>query len=86
MEPVTSALRPANRVSFGLMSPHTSPLEMDLQVQNLTAKGRATRERIQNESLTRLTALGVPLRQLELLMDGAATSDAVLRLSRNFDA
>ncbi len=47
---------------------------------------RATRERIQNESLTRLTELGVPLRQLELLMDGAATSDAVLRLARNFDA
>jgi len=47
---------------------------------------RATRERIQSESLTRLTALGVPLRQLELLMDGAATPDAVLRLSRNFDA
>jgi hypothetical protein len=47
---------------------------------------RATRERIQGESLARLTALGVPLRQLELLMDGAATSDAVLRLARKFDA
>ncbi|HYQ40680.1 MAG TPA: ArsA-related P-loop ATPase [Polyangiaceae bacterium] len=46
---------------------------------------RATRERIQSESLTRLTALGVPLRKLELLMDGAATPDAVLRLSRNFE-
>jgi len=46
---------------------------------------RATRERIQMESLTRLTALGVPLRKLELLMDGAATPEAVLRLSRNFD-
>jgi len=47
---------------------------------------RATRERIQSESLTRLTALGVPLRKLELLMEGAATPDAVLRLSRNFEA
>jgi len=47
---------------------------------------RAARERIQSESLARLTALGVPLRQLELLMDGAATPDAILRLSRNFDA
>jgi len=46
---------------------------------------RAMRERIQTESLSRLTALGVPLRQLELLMDGAATPDAVLSLSRNFD-
>jgi len=46
---------------------------------------RATRERIQNESLTRLAALGVPLRRLELLTEGAATPDAVLRLSRNFD-
>ncbi len=45
---------------------------------------RAIRERIQNESLTRLTELGVPLRKLELLLDGAATSDAVLGLSRNF--
>jgi len=47
---------------------------------------RATRERIQSESLARLTALAVPLRQLEHLMDGAATPDAVLRLSRHFDA
>jgi anion-transporting ArsA/GET3 family ATPase len=47
---------------------------------------RATRERIQGESLARLSALGVPLRKLELLLDGAATSDAVLRLSRSFDA
>ncbi|MEI9953714.1 MAG: ArsA family ATPase [Pseudomonadota bacterium] len=47
---------------------------------------RATRERIQNTSLIRLTALGVPLRKLELLLDGAATPEAVLQLSRNFDA
>ena len=47
---------------------------------------RATRERIQGESLARLSALGVPLRKLELLLDGAATSDAVLGLSRSFDA
>jgi len=47
---------------------------------------RATRERIQDESLNRLTTLGVPLRKLELLMDGAATPEAVLHLSRHFDA
>jgi anion-transporting ArsA/GET3 family ATPase len=47
---------------------------------------RAIRERIQDESLTRLTTLGVPLRKLELLLDGAATPDAVLALSRNFDS
>ncbi|HKO49318.1 MAG TPA: ArsA family ATPase [Polyangiaceae bacterium] len=46
---------------------------------------RAARERIQNESLTRLAALGVPLRRLELLVAGAATPDAVLHLSRHFD-
>ena len=46
---------------------------------------RATRERIQRESLTRLTELGVPLRRLELLLDGAATPEAALRLSRSFD-
>jgi len=47
---------------------------------------RATRERIQDESLSRLTALGVPLRKLTLLMDGAATAEAVLHLSRSFDS
>jgi len=46
---------------------------------------RATRERIQDESLTRLATLGVPLRKLELLLDGASTPDAVLRLSRHFE-
>jgi len=46
---------------------------------------RATRERLQDASLTRLAALGVPLRKLELLMDGAATPEAVLRLAQSFD-
>ena len=45
---------------------------------------RAARERIQNESLARLSTLGVPLRKLELLLDGAATPDAVIALSRRF--
>ena len=47
---------------------------------------RAARQRIQEESLARLRTLGVPLRQLELLLDGAATSDAVALLARHFDA
>ncbi|HET7538642.1 MAG TPA: ArsA-related P-loop ATPase, partial [Polyangiaceae bacterium] len=46
---------------------------------------RATRERLQDASLTRLSALGVPLRKLELLMDGAATPEAVLRLAQSFE-
>ena len=46
---------------------------------------RATRERIQDESLIRLAALGVPLRKLEFLLDGASTPDAVLRLARHFE-
>lgn len=50
-----------------------------------SAVRRATRERIQSESVQRLAALGVPLRELPLLMDGAATPEAVLRLARNFD-
>lgn len=47
---------------------------------------RAARQRIQNESFARLTALDLPLRKLELLLDGAATPDAVLRLARHFDS
>jgi hypothetical protein len=46
---------------------------------------RATRERIQEESLQRLGQLRVPLRRLELLLDGAATPDAVALLARAFD-
>ena len=47
---------------------------------------RAARERIQADSLARLATLGVPLRELELLLDGAATPEAVLRLAKRFDA
>jgi anion-transporting ArsA/GET3 family ATPase len=46
---------------------------------------RATRERLQEASLKRLSALGVPLRKLELLMEGAAAPEAVLRLAQSFD-
>jgi len=47
---------------------------------------RATRERIQEESLRRLSELGVPLRRLALLLDGAATPEAVAQLALAFDA
>ncbi|MEO6600460.1 MAG: anion-transporting ATPase, partial [Polyangiaceae bacterium] len=46
---------------------------------------RAVRERIQNESLTRLAALGVPLRKLDLVLGGAATPPAIAHLARHFD-
>ncbi len=46
---------------------------------------RALRERIQSESLARLSELGVPLRKLELLLDGAAAPDAIGLLARSFD-
>ena len=45
---------------------------------------RAVRERIQGESLTRLAALGVPLRKLELLLAGAATPPAIAQLAKSF--
>ena len=63
------------------------PLDASTPARSVLASGvrRATRERIQNESLTRLVALGFSLRKLELLMAGAATPDAALRLSRHFD-
>ncbi len=50
-----------------------------------SAVRRATRQRIQDECLVRLSELGVPLRQLELLLDGAATPDAVARLAPSFE-
>jgi anion-transporting ArsA/GET3 family ATPase len=45
---------------------------------------RATRERIQNESLTRLATLGVPLRKLDLMLGGAATPPAIAHLAKQF--
>ena len=64
------------------------PLEHSTPARAVLDSGvrRATRERIQDESLTRLAALGVPLRKLELLMGGAATPEAVLGLARSFDS
>ena len=50
-----------------------------------SALRRATRQRIQDECLQRLSLLGVPLRQLELLLDGAATPGAVARLAPSFE-
>lgn len=47
---------------------------------------RAARERIQRESLARLATLGIPLRELPLLLDGAATPEAVRELAKRFDA
>jgi anion-transporting ArsA/GET3 family ATPase len=47
---------------------------------------RALRERIQDECLTRLLAIGAPLRTLELLPDGAATPQAISLLGQGFAA
>jgi anion-transporting ArsA/GET3 family ATPase len=49
-----------------------------------SAVRRGVRERIQEESLQRLSQIGAPLRRLELLLDGAATPEAVLRLAKSF--
>ncbi|HWZ91025.1 MAG TPA: ArsA-related P-loop ATPase [Polyangiaceae bacterium] len=45
---------------------------------------RALRERIQDECLTRLLAIGAPLRTLEFLPDGAATPQAIRLLGQGF--
>ncbi len=45
---------------------------------------RATRQRIQSDCLARLGALGVPTRELELVLEGAATPDAILALAKRF--
>jgi AcrR family transcriptional regulator len=78
VEPVTSAVRPDSRVSFGLMSPYASPLEMDLQVQKLTAKGRATRQRIIEGAAAEIRARGVALTTLEDVMARTQTSKSQL--------
>ncbi|HEY5375092.1 MAG TPA: hypothetical protein VIK01_15530, partial [Polyangiaceae bacterium] len=49
-----------------------------------SAARRARRERIQEQSLQRLSQIGAPLRVLPQLLDGAATPDAVLRLAKSF--
>ncbi len=46
---------------------------------------RAARQRIQDESLTRLAALGVPLRKLELALGGAATAPVIAQLAKHFE-
>jgi phospholipase/lecithinase/hemolysin len=45
---------------------------------------RALRERIQDECLQRLAAIGAPLRTLAFLPDGAATPEAIARLAQGF--
>jgi anion-transporting ArsA/GET3 family ATPase len=45
---------------------------------------RALRERIQDDCLKRLAQIGVPLRTLGFLPDGAATPTAIAELARNF--
>jgi anion-transporting ArsA/GET3 family ATPase len=60
---------------------HTTPARAVLD----SGVRRAVRERIQNESLTRLAALGVPLRKLDLVLGGAATPPAIAHLAKHFE-
>lgn len=74
VEPVTSAARPANRVSSGLMSPHASPDKMDLQVQKLTSKGQATRARIIDGAAAEIRQRGVAQTTIDDVMARTRTS------------
>src|SRR6201997_4455437 len=78
VEPVTSAVRPASRVVFGLMSPHAPLSKMDLQVQNLTAKGRATRARIVEGAAAEVRARGVAVTTLDDVRARTQTSKSQL--------
>ena len=51
---------------------------MDLQVQNLTAKGRATRQRIIEGAAAAIRARGVALTTLEDIMNQTGTSKSQL--------
>jgi anion-transporting ArsA/GET3 family ATPase len=59
---------------------HTTPARAVLD----SGVRRAVRERIQNESLARLAALGVPLRKLEHVLGGAASPPEIAQLARAF--
>jgi AcrR family transcriptional regulator len=78
VEPVINAVRPASRVVFGLMSPHGSLMEMDLQVQNLTAKGRATRQRIIEGAAAEIRERGVAVATLDDVRARTQTSKSQL--------
>lgn len=62
------------------------PLDASSPARGVLDSGvrRAVRERIQNESLNRLAALGVPLRKLDLVLGGAASPPAIAQLARAF--
>lgn len=63
---------------LGLATPAHSVLDSGVR--------RAARERIQEESLARLNRVGVPLRSIELLLDGATTAESVAKLALRFDS
>src|ERR1700710_1761799 len=78
VEPVTSAVRSDSCVVFGLMGPKAPLLEMDSQVQKLTAKGRATRQRIIEGAAGEIRARGVAMTTLEDVMARTRTSKSQL--------
>jgi anion-transporting ArsA/GET3 family ATPase len=51
-----------------------------------SAVRRAARQRIQDDCLRRLAQIGAPLRRFELLLDGAATPEAVELLAKRFES
>jgi AcrR family transcriptional regulator len=60
------------------MSPHAPLSKMDLQVQNLTAKGRATRERIIEGAAAEVRARGVAVTTLDDVRARTQTSKSQL--------
>src|SRR6188472_1985063 len=60
------------------MSPHASLLKMDSQVQKLTAKGRATRQRIIDGAAAEIRELGVAMATLDDILARTETSKSQL--------
>lgn len=60
------------------MGPHSSLVEMDLQVQKLTAKGRATRQRIVEGAAAEIRVQGLAMTTLEDVMARTSTSKSQL--------
>src|SRR3954447_1571811 len=78
VDPVTNAVRPSSRFLFGLMGSTGTLSKMDLQVQKLTAKGQATRQRIIEGAAAEIRERGVAVATLDDIRARTQTSKSQL--------
>ena len=78
VEPVTSAVRPASRLTVWTHGSTGTLSKMDLQVQKLTAKGQATRQRIIEGAAAEIRERGVAVATLDDIRARTQTSKSQL--------